>query len=324
MPLRHTPSFLAAATSPHSPSAATVLLLTFGAAAVTLAMAALFGLLRPSRLGLTRAVPPGRPIAPLLGVMLAGVVVWVVAPTLLLEPAPADAPGPVAETQPDKVLVPARELVFVTAAVPAVAFLILAVGDALVRPLVGQRLGFELKRFPRGVVAGVTGMLVAAPLVYAAMVLSEWVYRQAGYRHPNEHDLLRVMGDARDPLIKYLAIVAAVVVAPLWEELLFRGHIQTLLREALTRLRAAAKGTAGFPDDAGRRARPLESWGAILLASLLFAGVHQPWTAPPIFCLSVCFGLAYERTGNLWTSVTMHAMFNGVMTTIYLVGVLPN
>ena len=41
------------------------------------------------------------------------------------------------------------------------------------------------------------------------------------------------MGETPDPLVKYLAIVAAVVVAPLWEELLFRGHIQTLIREAL-------------------------------------------------------------------------------------------
>ena len=50
----------------------------------------------------------------------------------------------------------------------------------------------------------------------------------------------------------------------------------------------------------------------------MFAGVHQPWTLPPIFVLSVCLGLAYERTGNLWVPVVMHAAFNGLMTAFFL------
>jgi len=31
----------------------------------------------------------------------------------------------------------------------------------------------------------------------------------------------------------------------------------------------------------------------------------------PIFALSRLLGYMYERTGNLWVSVLMHAMFNG-------------
>jgi membrane protease YdiL (CAAX protease family) len=34
--------------------------------------------------------------------------------------------------------------------------------------------------------------------------------------------------------------------------------------------------------------------------------------------LSLCLGYAYERTGNLWAVMTMHAMFNTTSTVLYL------
>jgi membrane protease YdiL (CAAX protease family) len=61
-----------------------------------------------------------------------------------------------------------------------------------------------------------------------------------------------------------------------------------------------------------------------LLTAALFAGVHPLWTVPPIFCLAVCLGFAYERTGNLWVPVVMHSTFNGLMTAYFLLGVAPD
>jgi membrane protease YdiL (CAAX protease family) len=59
-------------------------------------------------------------------------------------------------------------------------------------------------------------------------------------------------------------------------------------------------------------------WLSVILTSTLFSLVHPAWSIPPIFVLSLCLGYAYERTGNVWTTVTMHAVFNGVNTALFL------
>ena len=54
------------------------------AAGASVGVAWMLGLLRASKLGAEERVPPDRPLRPLLGVLLAGLVVWLVAPTLFL------------------------------------------------------------------------------------------------------------------------------------------------------------------------------------------------------------------------------------------------
>ena len=54
-------------------------------------------------------------------------------------------------------------------------------------------------------------------------------------------------------------------------------------------------------------------WLAVIVASALFALVHDHWSIRiPIFVLSLGFGYMYERTANLWVPIFMHAMFNGL------------
>ena len=69
--------------------------------------------------------------------------------------------------------------------------------------------------------------------------------------------------------------------------------------------------------DSDARPHPVASWVAIIITSAMFAGVHTPWQMPAIFALSLCLGFAYERTNNLWVSVTMHATFNSLMTAYF-------
>lgn len=78
-----------------------------------------------------------------------------------------------------------------------------------------------------------------------------------------------------------------VIVAPLSEELLFRGII---LRGLL------------------RRYRPVV---AILLSSLLFALMHlNPWQTISAFTLGLIFGWFFLRTGSVWPGVVGHAINN--------------
>jgi hypothetical protein len=55
---------------------------------------------------------------------------------------------------------------------------------------------------------------------------------------------------------------------------------------------------------------------AIVVTSLVFAGVHGPqWPAPiALFVLSLAIGAIYHRTGSLIAAICMHAVFNGFST----------
>lgn len=84
-----------------------------------------------------------------------------------------------------------------------------------------------------------------------------------------------------------VALLAGGVVAPLVEELFFRGFLFAGLRERY-----------GF-----RR--------ATIVSASLFALVHfTPGVLIPIFALGVFFCLLYSETGSLWPSVIMHGIMN--------------
>lgn len=83
-------------------------------------------------------------------------------------------------------------------------------------------------------------------------------------------------------------ILLAVVAAPLYEEIIFRGVL--------------------FPIAARRIGIP----GGILAVSAVFALLHFHLPSlMPLFLLSIALCLAYWRTGSLWTSIGLHALFNG-------------
>ena len=79
----------------------------------------------------------------------------------------------------------------------------------------------------------------------------------------------------------------AVVVAPVAEEVVFRGYLYGVLRRYGGRI------------------------PAILVSSLLFAAIHVH--LPSLLglgVLAVILCLLYERTGSLWSTIAMHAAFN--------------
>jgi membrane protease YdiL (CAAX protease family) len=181
-------------------------------------------------------------------------------------------------------------------------------------------------------------VLIVVPPLFLLEQLLESVYRWIHYEHPTEHPLLHVLGQRPNPLITGAIILGACVVAPLFEELVFRGHLQTLLRRMFAgplrpddldvpmanRLEGAEAEKLIPPKgiESASRAGPNSghTWAAILVTSIAFASVHPSWSQPIIFALSVCLGYAYERTGNLWVPVTIHAVFNTISTAIFLSG----
>jgi membrane protease YdiL (CAAX protease family) len=85
----------------------------------------------------------------------------------------------------------------------------------------------------------------------------------------------------------WLIFLAGIVVAPLVEEIFFRGFLYPGLREKYGWIPAA------------------------LISAALFAAVHlQPIVMPPIFLLGLLFAYLYERTESIWPGVIMHFATN--------------
>ena len=200
-----------------------------------------------------------------------------------------------------------------------------------------RRLGFGLRLLPRGIGLGVAGSVAIMPLMYAVLIALESLYGVLRYEHPAEHQLLRAMKDAAaDPGAKRLLILGAALIAPIVEELFFRGHLQTILRQTLIHFfgKPAAYPAAWPALEAGAADAVLhyeslpprkvltphvwQTWVAVLITSTIFMMAHDAWMRPAIFILSIGLGYCYERTGNLWACITIHCLFNSISTFLYL------
>jgi len=94
-----------------------------------------------------------------------------------------------------------------------------------------------------------------------------------------------------------LFVLIAVVFAPLFEEVFFRGFVYKGLRNSW-----------GW-------------WPAALGSAAVFGAAHLQLTVfVPIFALGVALAWVYERTGSLWTSIAMHAIFNGLAVLVWALG----
>ncbi len=201
----------------------------------------------------------------------------------------------------------------------AVGFGSLGLFHAIRDPQSLDRLGFSFPKLRRALHPGLVGALVAIPLMFAAVGIIQEVWRVCGFAPPEEHVLLKVFSESAVPIDKWLVIFSAVILAPLFEEMLFRGHVQTAVLAMLGRTKSR-----GFEVVIANYESPPQvltvnviptahRWAAICIAAALFALAHGAlWMMPPLFLLAVCLGYAYERTGNLWTNIIMHASFNAV------------
>ena len=87
----------------------------------------------------------------------------------------------------------------------------------------------------------------------------------------------------------YLAFIALVVLAPVAEELIFRGYLY------------------------GKLKKYVPIWVAMIMTSIVFGAVHGAWNlAIDTFALSVIMCLLREITGNIWSSILLHMIKNGI------------
>jgi uncharacterized protein len=161
----------------------------------------------------------------------------------------------------------------------AVAFVAARPGPGIAGP---AALGFRRPRRPA------VGVTVLAYLVYigCALVL-------AALLQPDQEDITRELGYGESTLGSIAAGILIVAVAPLSEEVFFRGLLFRGIRGALPFAAAAAisAGIWGLFHYTGS-----DSWPVVL--QLAVFGVILAWL--------------YERTGSLWPPIVLH-LFNNAL-----------
>lgn len=86
-----------------------------------------------------------------------------------------------------------------------------------------------------------------------------------------------------------LAFITLIILAPVAEEVLFRGYLYGKLRKII----------------------PI--WAAILITSLLFGMIHGQWNVGiDVFILSIVLCSLREVTGSIWAGILLHMMKNGL------------
>lgn len=126
-------------------------------------------------------------------------------------------------------------------------------------------------------------LLVSTVFVFAAMYVLNLLIEQVGIPNTMEDAFIEM---SRNPL----GLLSIALLAPILEEMLFRGAIE------------------------GRLLRMWQNpWGAIIVSSLVFGVVHMnPAQIPFAFLLGVMFGWLYYRTGSLLPGIIGHVLNNSV------------
>ncbi len=104
------------------------------------------------------------------------------------------------------------------------------------------------------------------------------------------HPLIRELSEEATASNLWLVFMLAGVIAPLTEEILFRGLLQGALAQLF-------------------RSR----WTAIIATAAIFSMFHMTLeNIPALFFLGVVLGYAYEKSGSLYRPMVIHLVFNAL------------
>ncbi len=186
-----------------------------------------------------------------------------------------------------------NNLVFCISELTAILVIIFLARIYFPRRLIG--FGLNMKTIIKDFLVALVNLLTIQPVIMAAIILTitfgELIWGQ-DYQM-QQHQQLEMITEYPQLSLRIIIVIAAVIIAPLFEEFLFRGLFQTIARSYLETRYSA--------------------WLAILISSILFAMVHADaghW--PSLFVLSLCIGYSYEKSGSLLRPVFIHATFNAI------------
>ena len=190
------------------------------------------------------------------------------------------------------------------AAIGVLTFLTIVTILRFFRPGVLLQLGLKPNKIGHGMIGGGVTLFIMYPLIQLTGAAVESIYTHFNLTQAKPHELLVFLGQGHDQLQTTFAIALAVIIAPFTEELMYRGLLQTILGRLFSWMDDRSVDLTA-PSKAGPR------WMAVIFTSAIFAAVHvEPAFLAPLFVLALGLGYVYERTGNLWITITCHGLFN--------------
>jgi len=202
--------------------------------------------------------------------------------------------------------------IFATAAAAITIIIVFLAKATFLQGLKG--FGLNVRTIHKDLFAGLLNLLAVWPVltvVFALTVQFGKLIWGPEFEMQQHQELELITTYSQIPL-RIIIAVTAIVVAPLFEEMLFRGLFQTMFRSFLERL----------PFWQRVQNKTLTAWLAIAVSSALFAVVHyEPSHWPTLFVLSMAIGYSYEKSGSLFRPILMHSLFNTASIIMVLYGI---
>lgn len=153
---------------------------------------------------------------------------------------------------------------------------------------------FRVSIFEKWWLWGLSGYMVAVPLVIGVSVVNQYLWQGRGGSNP----LLQTVLEEGDPVALGVFFFTAAIAAPVFEEILFRGFILPSLT------------------------RYMSTWGAIALSSFIFAAAHLSVSEIlPLMVLGMVLGFVYTRSKNLLAPMMVHSLWNSAtMAGLFILG----
>jgi Predicted metal-dependent membrane protease len=143
-------------------------------------------------------------------------------------------------------------------------------------------LGFTTNKLPKALLYGAVGFIVAFIL---AGIVGYPIQQNFGVDPTQE----ALSVSAAVPNLLPIVFLSGVIIAPIAEEVVFRGYLYKAFRD---------------------RFKPSY---AIVLSAALFSVIHlELLAAVPLFVIGVVLAYVYEKTGNLMAPITLHVLNNAV------------
>ena len=127
---------------------------------------------------------------------------------------------------------------------------------------------------------------------YSLIFMSELITQRLFGSGSSKQNIVELFSGSRTIEQRIMIIVFAVAIAPVVEEFLFRFFLYGVLKRYFGR------------------------FFGMTMNALLFAAAHTHLPSfVPLFILGSCFTIAYEWSGSILVSMTMHALFNSLSLT---------
>ncbi len=144
---------------------------------------------------------------------------------------------------------------------------------------------WKIKPIKEGIIKAISGWLMIMPLV----LLVGWLMNEIIGDQGGSNPLLELVLNSDEFIPLLFLLFTTVVLAPVFEELVFRGVLLPVLVSKVGKI------------------------NGVLLSALIFALAHlSVGELPPLFVLGIGLGLMRLSSGRLFPCALMHSLWNGV------------